>query len=472
MAGDEPGKSGLIKKLEKVSRPEFPYFGFYVFALRFVRAVAAARVDVYFPVNAAARDRRDSGDEPCHDGRGTVGAGNASRNAADGHAAYAIGRRRIGQPCGFGNVGEHRVGDIEEEWRCHRASLECVVSLPVEVADPDAQDVAVENGDAPAVLETDRGAGLEGYRNSFGRFRPDIRGLVVFLEHLARDEGRLAREHALAGRCRRACASGFRNERLHDSGVRDNSVESGKLHHRNFGAAEDDRKAVMLAAPEPVYAGVFQEFVEVGFCDVAGERDRRDVAAVDEGLRRVDRSREIAPEIVGRVFVETDRSVLEHGFGMDEPLLDRERVDKRLERRAGGALRDGSIHLPLYRVVLVIRRTDGGAYFHCGIVDKEYCAVRDPERAVLLDVAFEGAFAQFLEPAVDRCAVLAAVLTEGFKMLGEMRRLERESADHIHAEIYLRFFVRIGRMLRDPAREKFRPGIEQFAGYGDCGRRA
>ena len=60
----------------------------------------------------------------------------------------------------------------------------------------------------------------------------------------------------------------------------------------------------------------------------------------------IDRAYKRAIEILWRVRTEGCRRILEHAAGMDQPLIDGERVDKRFECGAGRALRGDAVDLP------------------------------------------------------------------------------------------------------------------------------
>ena len=77
------------------------------------------------------------------------------------------------------------------------------------------------------------------------------------------------------------------------------------------------------------------------------ERDGGDIAAARERVGRADRPEKFAIEILRIVIAEAARRVLQQGERMNPPLIERERVNERLQGRTGRAGPPRSIDLAL-----------------------------------------------------------------------------------------------------------------------------
>src|SRR6478735_4809352 len=81
-----------------------------------------------------------------------------------------------------------------------------------------------------------------------------------------------------------------------------------------------------------------------------------------------DRALESEIEVLRRIAAEADGPILDQSVGMNEPVLETEPVDERLEGRAGRADRRGHVDLPRTTGVEVVGGGDAGEHLPAAMI--------------------------------------------------------------------------------------------------------
>ncbi len=142
-------------------------------------------------------------------------------------------------------------------------------------------------------------------------------------------------------------------------------------------------------------------------------------------MARRHRALETKIEILRRILAEMHWPIVENGFGMGDAGFEGERIDERLQRRAGRAQRLGHIDRAGARCRKIIRAADMGANFACRIVDDENGDGNfraEPLRALMRQL-----FQRGLPAGRERQTMRAMLLVGAQRRLGGMRRQMRKS---------------------------------------------
>ena len=77
-----------------------------------------------------------------------------ARNCAKFDAFQVRAQQRKMRRNRFGPTRAHAVDDLEQQWRGRRTPDKRRVCFAIEISDPDAEHVMIENGNRPRVVET------------------------------------------------------------------------------------------------------------------------------------------------------------------------------------------------------------------------------------------------------------------------------------------------------------------------------
>ena len=147
-------------------------------------------------------------------------------------------------------------------------------------------------------------------------------------------------------------------------------VEAGDVGQRDTEAAEADREADRrLLGQRDVRAGAMEPREERRRTDVGEQLDRRQIERHLQRLARGHRALIAEIEVLRRVGAVAHRAVEQHRLRMGEALLERERIDEGLQRRARRARRARHVDRAVARRVLEVGGADAGANFAGSIVD-------------------------------------------------------------------------------------------------------
>jgi len=114
-------------------------------------------------------------------------------------------------------------------------------------------------------------------------------------------------------------------------------------------------------------------------------------------------------EILRIVIAEAARRILEQAQRMNASLIERERVNERLQRRPRRARSPCSIHLALNFLVRKIRGADIRENFHAAEVDQQRRGVLDSALAILRDVIGDAPFQHLLKRKIERCRYFRSI---------------------------------------------------------------
>jgi hypothetical protein len=148
--------------------------------------------------------------------------------------------------------------------------------------------------------------------------------------------------------------------------------------------------------------------------------------------------REAMVEVLGRVGAEGGRRILQHRARMQQPLVERQRVDEGLERGAGRALGQHAVDLSRDGVVAEVGRADHRAHLHGRCIEQQSARVGHAHVGVRAQVLGHHALQRGLHAQVDGGAHLlhAALLRE--QHVGGVRRQKRQAAARLRGERELR----------------------------------
>ena len=140
-----------------------------------------------------------------------------------------------------------------------------------------------------------------------------------------------------------------------------------------------------------VDACVGEEGVEGGAGELFGEGDGGEIATTGEGIGGGDGASELAVIIFGGIASEMAWGIDDHGFGVDEALIEGESVDERFEGGARGAVGAGAIDLAGDGLVEEVCGAGVGEDFHGMGIDEHGGGVSDSEVAIGVDVGGDSA---------------------------------------------------------------------------------
>ena len=135
-----------------------------------------------------------------------------------------------------------------------------------------------------------------------------------------------------------------------------------------------------------VDACVGEEVVEGGAGELFGEGDGGKIAATGEGIGGGDGASELAVIIFGGIAAEMAWGIDDHGFGVDEALIDSEGVDEGFEGGAWGAVGACAVDLAGDGLVEEVRGTGVGEDFHGMGIEEHGGGVGDSEVSIGVDV--------------------------------------------------------------------------------------
>ena len=133
------------------------------------------------------------------------------------------------------------------------------------------------------------------------------------------------------------------------------------------------------------------------------ELDRGNVAAACERVTGANRPEKFAIEIFRIVFAETAWRVGEDRERMNESLFERERVDKRLQCRTGGALAACAINLTVDLDLVEISRADLREHIHRSGVHEKGGGIFNSAIAAEHDVIRNSTLDRTLLLQIERC---------------------------------------------------------------------
>ncbi len=116
------------------------------------------------------------------------------------------------------------------------------------------------------------------------------------------------------------------------------------------------------------------------------------IVAARQSVGCADRPEKFPIEIIRVVIPKAARRVLQQGKRMNAPLIERERVNKRLQRRARRARTSRTIDLSLNFFIRKIGGTDIRENFHALEIDQQRRGVFDSALAILRDVIGDAPF--------------------------------------------------------------------------------
>ena len=417
------GHAGLAEQLQHVGGPELEHLEARAGGVRRTAGPAGQRIDRDGAVQLADANRRLAGDVPRVHGVRAVSVRQVAALRADRDPADAgRSRQRCHRFVGARHV--ERVRDAEKERRRRVDADERRIALALEVADPDDEHVRTDEAGRPRVAEAPGRAGFPRDRPPRAHGDGAVRiGARIVPQHVERDERRFRAEQpdAFLDRARRVSA-----HPAEYTLVGEHRVQSRELFHRDFAAAERERQAVEGFRLQVAHAGALQELVQARLLQLRRDPHGRDVAAANQRLLGADRPEETAVEVFGRERTERCRRVAQHGLRVQHALVERQRVDERLEGRSRRPLRQHAVDLSVDRLVPVVRRPDPGLDRHVARVNQQRCRVVHADVAELFQVPLYLPLDEPLQLAVDRGVdASGAGDAAGQQRIDEVRRQER-----------------------------------------------
>jgi hypothetical protein len=206
----------------------------------------------------------------------------------------------------------------------------------------------------------------------------------MLAQHVHYHEARFGAQQA------RACAwwiVGAKAQRLQHAAIGEHRIKARQLLHADLAASQHERETVMLLACKMSDAGALQELIEIRRMQLRGDPDGRNVAAAVKRIGRGDRAQESSVEILRGVGAERSRHVAQHGLRMQDALVEAERIDERLQGRAGRAARQSAVHLSQKRAVEIIGRADQRLDAHVARVDENRGRIVDAVRSIARDIS-------------------------------------------------------------------------------------
>ena len=215
------------------------------------------------------------------------------------------------------------------------------------------------------------------------------------------------------------------DQRRRLAAAREAGVKPREVGQRHAEPAETDGEADQRILRQRDFgAGAVQAGEEGRRADVGQELDRRKIERHLQRLARRDRALVAEIEILRRIGAVAHRPVEQHCLRVGEALLERERIDEGLQRRARRAGGAGHVDRAIAGGVVVIRRADAGANFSARVVDDHHRRrqFRPQPRDALLDERLEPR----LQPRVDGEPDDPGLLVGGDRFFGGMRGERRK----------------------------------------------
>ena len=273
------------------------------------------------------------------------------------------------------------IDDLKEERSGASATDESVIGLAVKIADPDGEDEVIEDGDGPGVTEAHGGASFPEDALVAGGFAGD--GSWDLAEHFEGEESGFWAEDAGTGSG--GCGESFA-EGAEAAAVGEGGVEAEEIFHGDLAATEGEGEPIEAWGVGEVDACVGEEVVEGGAGELFGEGDGGEIAATGEGIGGGDGASELAVIIFGGIAAEMAWGIDDHGFGVDEALIDSEGVDEGFEGGAWGAVGACAVDLAGDGLVEEVCGAGVGEDFHGMGIEEHGGGVSDSEVSIGVDV--------------------------------------------------------------------------------------
>ena len=261
-----------------------------------------------------------------------------------------------------GRCARQRRGDVLQQRRCRVGAEEAGIGCTVRPAHPDAERMAAGHADCPGIAKTEAGAGLPGQRHTATAFDERAVRMAATFQNVAHDPRRaFAHQARFRSRCvrrepRRPCqAAGSQR-----------AVGTDKFFQRDARATEDEAQIGLLAGGHAqLEAARGKPRSKARRRDLVQQVDGRYIERALQRFGGADRSRKIGLEIARLVAAEGLRCVDQQAFGMDEALVQRHRIQERLQCGAGRANAAHHVDVGAASGVGEIGRTGVGAHLQC-----------------------------------------------------------------------------------------------------------
>ena len=228
--------------------------------------------------------------------------------------------------------GAQAVDDFEEQ-RCRGLHAhQRRIAGAIEIAHPHHQRVGPDQADAPRIAKSPGRAGLPCHGQVCTGGHQVAIGTRIFPQHVTGDEGSLRADQA---------GTGFESiiiapaQRSHPAIVAQHCIQACEFFHACFAAAQDQGQAVMALAGHVADAGAAEELIEAGLRELRCNGNGGNVAAAHQRVRCGDGAKEAPVEIFRCVRPECGRHIAQDRGWMQHALVQRQRVDERLQRRTG-----------------------------------------------------------------------------------------------------------------------------------------
>src|SRR5271163_968465 len=207
--------------------------------------------------------------------------------------------------------------------------------------------------------------------------------------------------------------------------AREARVEARDIDERDPQAPQSDRKADRrILGQRDLGPRAVQPRQKSRGADVGEHLDRGKIERHLQRLARRHRAPIAEVEILRRVGAVARGTVEQHRFGMGEPLLERERIDERFQRRAGRARRARHVDRAIALGVGIVSGADPGADFATRVVDDD-----DRRRKFWpqpLDALLDQGLELGLQPRVERKTKDVGAGVSGDRFLGRVRSQRRK----------------------------------------------
>src|SRR4029434_313950 len=132
------------------------------------------------------------------------------------------------------------------------------------------------------------------------------------------------------------------------------------------------------------------------------EFDRGEIPTARERITGADGANEFAVEIFRVVVGKTVGRIRQDRQWMNQSLLERERIDERLQSGTGRARRRGSVTLSLYLSVKELRRADLRQHIHVAGIDQQRGSIANPATAICPNIICDPSLDQLLLWQIQR----------------------------------------------------------------------
>ena len=153
--------------------------------------------------------------------------------------------------------------------------------------------------------------------------------------------------------------------------LRQRGIARDQIVQRHARATQHHRKAGGCAIGFDPHAGAAQGGHDAGGAKGLGHADHGDVQRLAQGLADGDGATEMAVEVFGLPAAEDGGAVLDQGFGVDQPVIEADGVDKGFQRRSGRADGAGHVDKASARGVAKIGGTDLGQDLAGGVIGED-----------------------------------------------------------------------------------------------------